>query len=85
MPTVSEFYGIFIYIRYLDHNPPHFHARYGDQEAVVDIESGSVKGTIPDRALRLILEWLDLHREDVLKAWCLASSGQQPECIEPLK
>ena len=85
MPTISEFFGIFIYIRFLDHNPPHFHAKYGDQEVTIDIVNGTIRGEMYERALRLILEWLDLHRAEILEAWHKAANGEQPGKIEPLK
>ena len=44
MPTISEFFGIYIQIMFLDHNPPHFHAKYGNQKVIIEIESGIVKG-----------------------------------------
>jgi hypothetical protein len=37
MPVISRFYGIVVFINYNDHNPPHFHARYQEQEVIVDI------------------------------------------------
>lgn len=85
MPTISEFFGIFIFIRFLDHNPPHFHAKYGDQEVTIDIVNGAIRGEMSERALRLILEWLDLHRAEILEAWHKAANGEQPGKIEPLK
>ena len=85
MPTISEFFGICIYLRFLDHNPPHFHAKYGDQEVTIDIVNGNIRGEMSERALRLILEWLDLHRAELLEAWHKAANGEQPGKIEPLK
>lgn len=69
----------------LDHNPPHFHAKYQNDKVIVEIKNGKVKGEISERALRLILEWLDLHREELLVAWQQAAAGIDPEPIEPLK
>lgn len=54
MPTISLFYGIKITMNYNDHSPPHFHAEYQDYEALVDIVSGAVAGTMPRRALNLV-------------------------------
>lgn len=85
MPNISEFFGINITIRYLDHNPPHFHAKYGDQNVIIDIENGVVKGEMSERALRLILEWLETHRIEMLEAWEKAAKGVVPNKIEPLK
>ena len=44
MPTVSSFYGIFIKMLFDDHNPPHFHAEYGEYELMVKIS--------PSKAMR---------------------------------
>ena len=60
MPTISAFYGILIRMFYSDHPPPHFHARYGDFEATVDIGTLEViEGQLPSRALNLVREWGD--------------------------
>lgn len=68
MPTICEFFGIRIEIRFLDHNPPHFHAKYQKDKISVDIKDGKVKGEMSERALRLVLEWLDQHRDELLAA-----------------
>lgn len=34
MPEISLFYGIRITMDWNDHNPPHFHAQYGNNKAV---------------------------------------------------
>ena len=63
MPTISAFYGILIRMFYNDHAPPHFHARYGEFEATIDIYTLSVKhGRLPRRALDLVLEWAMIHK-----------------------
>lgn len=85
MPTICEFFGIRIEIRFLDHNPPHFHAKYQKDKISVDIKDGKVKGEMSERALRLVLEWLDQHRDELLVAWQQASTGIDPDPIEPLK
>ena len=85
MPEISRFYGIFILMIFSDHNPPHFHAWYGDYKVTVGIKDSLVKGEMPGRALRLILEWLDLHREELMNNWTLAQKGSALEKIEPLK
>lgn len=54
---------------YRDHALPHFHAQYGDDEVVVQIQSGVVDGRFPKRALGHVLEWLDLHRGELLANW----------------
>lgn len=70
---------------YLDHNPPHFHACYGEQKVTIDIENGAVKGVMSERALRLIFEWMDIHREELKDAWEKAKNGISPSKIAPLK
>ena len=85
MPTISEFFGISIVIRFIDHNPPHFHAYYQQDKISVEIMNGKVRGEMSECALRMVLEWLDLHREEIMNAWELASIGQNPSKIEPLK
>jgi hypothetical protein len=44
MPEVSRFYGIVVKIFYDDHNPPHFHAEYGEHEALVNINTLAILG-----------------------------------------
>ncbi|WP_339785420.1 DUF4160 domain-containing protein [uncultured Imperialibacter sp.] len=67
-----------------DHNPPHFHVEYQDFEATIDIESGVVKGEMPRRALKLIYEWLDLHKSELIENWELAQNQEPLKKIEPL-
>jgi hypothetical protein len=85
VPRISQFYGIAISMYFSDHPPPHFHAQYGGVEAVVAISDGGViRGSIPDRALRLVREWLELHREEVEANWRLASRPAPLNAIDPL-
>ena len=52
MPEISRFYGIVITMYYDDHNPPHFHARYGENKAVIAISSLRIlEGRLPARVL----------------------------------
>ncbi len=72
MPTISRFYGIMILIYFKDkeHEPPHFHAVYGDEEEAILIETGKVmQGKLPLRAHRLVIEWWDEHRAELLDIW----------------
>ena len=70
---------------YREHPPPHFHAIYGEYKITVEIESGVVNGTFPKRALRHVLEWLDLHREELLDNWRLAEQRESLKRIAPLE
>ena len=84
MPTVSRFFGIVIFLNYRDHQPPHFHARYGDDEVTVEIEGGAVTGTMSKRALRLVLEWADLYQDELMRNWTLARDHKPLDPIPPL-
>jgi hypothetical protein len=85
MPRISQFYGIAIYMYYRDHAPPHFHAIYGDDEAIIDITSGAVLGgKLPRRAVALVLDWAAAHRQDLLADWQLARSATPLNPIAPL-
>lgn len=84
MPEISRFYGIIIYMFFNDHNPPHFHVEYQDFEASIEIESGVVKGIIPRRALKLIFEWMDMHKEELLENWKKIEERKSLDKIEPL-
>jgi hypothetical protein len=68
-----------------DHNPPHFHVRYGDYEIVVEIGTGIIEGKFPKRALNLVIEWYELHSEELLENWMLISSTGEFHKIKPLE
>ncbi|RLB92060.1 MAG: DUF4160 domain-containing protein [Deltaproteobacteria bacterium] len=86
MPEISRFYGIIVAMFFDDHNPPHFHARYGGEKIVIEIESLRVlEGLIAPRALGLLIEWASQHKTHLLKNWELAKNNQTPNKIEPLK
>jgi hypothetical protein len=84
MPEITRFYGISITMNYNEHNPPHFHAFYGDFEISVEIKSGVVKGSMPKRALKMIFEWLELYKEELLEDWELAQNRKTLLKIPPL-
>lgn len=85
MPRLSSFYGIVVYMYWTDHPPPHFHAEYGADQAVVAIADGSlVAGSLPRRAIRLVQEWRELHLAELEAAWDLASAREDPGTIDPL-
>ena len=85
MPEIARFLGIVIGIFPRDHPPAHFHAVYGEYQITVEIESGVVHGDFPKRALRLVLEWLDLHKDELLDAWDLIRAGRPARKIAPLE
>lgn len=86
MPRISQFYGIIVAMYYSDHGPPHFHARYAEHEALVNLETLEVlEGYLPRRALALTLEWAALHRGELRLNWGKARQGLPLEPIAPLK
>ncbi len=69
-----------------DHNPPHFHAEYGDNVALVRIQTLSVfSGRLPPRAMGLVIEWATLHQEELLEDWERAQAQQVLQKIAPLE
>jgi len=86
MPEISRFLGIVIAMYYNDHAPPHFHARYGGNEIRVNIDTAEIlSGSFPRRAQNLVLEWLNLHRFELLEDWQLAQERKLLNKIEPLE
>ena len=86
MPTISAFFGILIRMYFNDHPPPHFHARYNEDEAVIAIDSLLVlEGSLPKRALSLVQEWSGLHKAELMADWELCQSKQPPLKIDPLE
>ena len=85
MPELSRFLGIVITMFYRDHAPPHFHASYGEFDVEVSIGNGVVTGTFPKRALRHVLEWYDLHRDELRENWDLAAARKPLKKIAPLE
>ncbi len=86
MPTISEFFGIVILMFYGDHAPPHFHARYGDDEALIRISpAGVLAGHLPPRALSLVIEWAQIHQKQLMEDWNNAANNKKLQKIPPLQ
>lgn len=86
MPTISVFYGIVIQMFWRDHGPPHFHALYGEDEALIDLRDLRImRGSLPRRAMALLLEWAAEHRDELMEDWNLCSQLKAPKPIEPLR
>jgi hypothetical protein len=83
------FYGIIIAMYYLDnkqHNLPHIHVKYQDYEAVFTIPEGNmIEGDLPNNKIKLVVAWIELHKDELMADWELAVSGQKIFSIEPLK
>jgi hypothetical protein len=85
MPELSRFFGIVIRMFYSDHEPAHFHAIYGEYEALIEVDTLSMfRGSLPRRALALVLEWAALHRTELREDWRRARNGETLNEIEPL-
>jgi Domain of unknown function (DUF4160) len=82
MPTLSTFFGIVIRMYYDDHPPPHFHAIYGSAEAKIAIATLEViEGTLPRRALGLVLDWAELHQAELRNNW---EQGRRHDVLTPI-
>ena len=86
MPELSRFFGIIIAMYYNDHSPPHFHAKYGGEQASIRIDNGEVlEGALGLGALRLVEEWRLLHQSELFDDWHRAQARQPLNRIEPLE
>ncbi len=89
MPTISMFYGILVSMYVFDtekHHLPHIHIRYNEFQASIAIPSGDVlEGNLPVRQMKLVQAWVELHQDELMADWYLASNGQTPFKIDPLR
>jgi Domain of unknown function (DUF4160) len=86
MPEISRFFGIIIAMYYNDHPPPHFHVRYGQQKAIIEIQSLTIlEGKLSPRVLGLVIEWAASHQAELLQNWELARQQDPLESIQPLE
>ena len=86
MPTISLFFGIAIRMYFDDHGAPHFHAHYAEHHAKIAIDTlDTLDGSLPRRALALVLEWAAAHRADLAENWRLADQHMELRKIEPLR
>lgn len=86
MPRISEFFGIVVYMYYNDHAPPHFHAEYSGDEALITIETLDIlRGNLPRHVRAFVLEWASLHREELRVNWERAVQGLPLLPIEALE
>ncbi|HSK50295.1 MAG TPA: DUF4160 domain-containing protein [Solirubrobacterales bacterium] len=86
MPRVSEFQGVVITMYVREHPPPHFHARYGDSYASIEIDTGKlIRGDLPRPQLKLVREWMLLHRSELRGNWELVRNRRSPKTISPLR
>ncbi len=85
MPIIAVFYGIIVRMFYKDNDPPHFHAEYQGQSGKFDFEGKLLAGDIRSRtALKLVEEWSEVHKEELMANWEKARLGLPMERISPL-
>lgn len=85
MPQISYFLGVIIRMYYRDHNPPHFHAHYGDFQGIIDIHRNElIGGSLPPRVLGLVIEWTALHRDELMENWYRALRQEALMPVAPL-
>ena len=81
MPEITRFLGIIITMYFDEHNPPHFHVRYNEYRASVEIKTLNIMiGLLPARVRGLVEEWGELHSDELLKMW----ESKEFHSIEPL-
>ena len=81
MPEISRFLGIIITMYFDEHNPPHFHVKYNEYRASIEIKTLNVLvGLLPAKVRGLVEEWAELHREELLQMW----QTQEFHSIKPL-
>jgi len=68
-----------------DHSPPHFHAKYGEYEITVNINDGIVEGKFPRRAIKHVVEWYELHKDELTENWELCCKKERLNSIDPLE
>jgi hypothetical protein len=86
MPEICRFFGIIIRMFFDDHNPPHFHAEYDGEVALIDIRNLSVfSGRLPPRVIGLVIEWATVHQKELFVDWDRARGQQELLKIAPLE
>ena len=85
MPEISRFYGIMVMMFGDDHNPPHFHVRYGSCEASITIDKGVVTGQLPRSVLKKVFAWMDEHHDELIDNWNRLQKGDDSLPVAPYK
>jgi hypothetical protein len=86
MPEISRFFGIVIKMFFDDHNPPHFHAEYSGDVALIEIRNLCVfSGRLPPRVMGLVIEWATIHQKELFVDWEMARAQKDLLKIAPLE
>ncbi|HEY6000192.1 MAG TPA: DUF4160 domain-containing protein [bacterium] len=89
MPVISMFYGIIVMMFFVDnkrHKKPHIHVKYQQHEAILGLPAGRLlEGSLPPAKMKLVQAWMEIHRDELMADWLLASKGEQVFKIDPLR
>ncbi len=89
MPVISMFYGLIVMMYFFDterHHLPHIHVKYAEFTAVIEIQTLQIlQGDLPANKMRLLLAWMEIHKDELMANWELAKNGETLFKIEPLK
>ncbi len=85
MPIISRFYGIIIYMFWRDHSPSHFHAKYGDDEITIEIDTGIITSKISKRVINIVQERRKLYKDELMNDWGRAEQKKALFAIKPLE
>lgn len=89
MPVISMFYGIVVRMFHFDnvrHKTPHIHVEYGEYNAVIAIPAGRlIAGKMKPAKLKLVQAWIEIHHDELMADWKLATEGQKVFKIDPLR
>jgi hypothetical protein len=70
MPEITRFLGIVILMYFDEHNPPHFHVKYNEFRATIDIGTLNIStGSLPARVRGLVIEWAEPNQVELLRMW----------------
>lgn len=77
MPRIADIEGITIAVYYLDHPPPHFHARYAEHEVLIAIGDLSIiRGELPPSMMRKVVRWAAENQALLHQCWQRAERGE---------
>jgi len=85
MPEISLFFGIRVTMNWNEHSPPHFHVEYAEFNATVLIRECIIeRGFIPNKQLKLVLAWCEIHKDELMQNWELSRNNKPMNSINPL-
>jgi hypothetical protein len=84
MPNICSFAGIVITMYADEHYPPHFHAKYGEFNALFTLDGNLIEGDLPSKKRRMVEVWAELRYEQLLENWKLCQENRKPNKLQPL-